>query len=192
MLDRLYARIIALAASRHAIIWLAVIAFAEASVFPLPPDIMLVPMVLACRARAFRLAAICTAASVCGAILGWTIGSFLLEYIAMPIVRFYHAQNTLLVLQERFREWGVWIILIKGLTPIPFKFVTIASGAAHLPLAPFLLACAVTRGARFFLLAALLRRFGAPIQAFIERRLPLVAGLFALALIGGIVALKYI
>ncbi|GBQ44803.1 SNARE associated golgi protein [Komagataeibacter europaeus] len=192
MLDRLYARIIALAASRHAVIWLAVIAFAEASVFPLPPDIMLVPMVLACRARAFRLAAICTVASVCGAVLGWVIGSFLLEYLAMPIVRFYHAQNTLLTLQERFREWGVWIILIKGLTPIPFKFVTIASGAAHLSLAPFLLACAVTRGARFFLLAALLRRFGAPIQAFIERRLPLVAGLFALALVGGIVALKYI
>ncbi|ARW17078.1 YqaA family protein [Komagataeibacter europaeus] len=192
MLDRLYARIIALAASRHAVIWLAVIAFAEASVFPLPPDIMLVPMVLACRARAFRLAAICTVASVCGAVLGWVIGSFLLEYLAMPIVRFYHAQNTLLALQERFREWGVWIILIKGLTPIPFKFVTIASGAAHLSLVPFLLACAVTRGARFFLLAALLRRFGAPIQAFIERRLPLVAGLFALALVGGIVALKYI
>ncbi|GAN97360.1 alkaline phosphatase DedA [Komagataeibacter europaeus NBRC 3261] len=192
MLDRLYARIIALAASRHAVIWLAVIAFAEASVFPLPPDIMLVPMVLACRARAFRLAAICTVASVCGAVLGWVIGSFLLEYLAMPIVRFYHAQNTLLTLQERFREWGVWIILIKGLTPIPFKFVTIASGAAHLSLVPFLLACAVTRGARFFLLAALLRRFGAPIQAFIERRLPLVAGLFALALVGGIVALKYI
>ncbi|GAB6967075.1 YqaA family protein [Komagataeibacter kakiaceti JCM 25156] len=192
MLNRLYARIIALAASPHAAIWLAVIAFAEASVFPLPPDIMLVPMVLACRERAFRLAAICTLASVCGAILGWTIGAFLLDYAAMPIARFYHAENTLHALQERFREWGVWIVLFKGLTPIPFKFVTIASGAAHFSLPPFLLACAVTRGARFFLLAALLRRFGAPIQDFIERRLPLVALMFAVALLGGVVALKYI
>ena len=192
MLDRLYARIISLATSPHAVIWLAVIAFAEASVFPLPPDIMLVPMVLTCRARAFRLAAICTLASVCGAVLGWCIGSFLLEYAAMPIVRFYHAEHTLLTLQDRFREWGIWIILIKGLTPIPFKFVTIASGAAHLPLVPFLAACAITRGARFFLLAALLKRFGAPIQAFIERRLPLVAGLMAVAIVAGIVALKYI
>ncbi|AQU87327.1 cytochrome B [Komagataeibacter nataicola] len=192
MLDRLYSRIIALASSRHAVIWLAVIAFAEASVFPLPPDIMLLPMVLTQRERAFRLAAICTAASVAGAVLGWCIGSFLLEYAAMPIVHFYHAEHTLQTLQERFREWGIWIILIKGLTPIPFKFVTIASGAAHLSLVPFLLACAVTRGTRFFLLAALLRRYGAPIQGFIERRLPLVAGLFAVMLVGGIVALKYI
>lgn len=192
MLDRLYARIIALAASPHAVIWLAIIAFAEASFFPLPPDIMLIPMVLARRDHAFRLAAICTTASVCGAILGWTIGAFLLEYAAMPIVRLYHAEHTLLSLQERFREWGIWIILIKGLTPIPFKFVTIASGAAHLSLLPFLAACAITRGVRFFLLAVLLRRFGAPIQNFIENRLPVVAAMFAVALVGGILALKYI
>ena len=107
MLDRLYARIIALAASPHAVIWLAIIAFAEASFFPLPPDIMLIPMVLARRDRAFRLAAICTTASVCGAVLGWVIGAFLLEYAAMPIVRLYHAEHTLLSLQERFREWGI-------------------------------------------------------------------------------------
>ena len=110
MLNRLYARIIALAASPHAAIWLAVISFAEASFFPLPPDIMLVHMVLARREHAFRLAAICTVASVCGAVLGWTIGAFLLDYAAIPIARFYHAENTLHALQDRFREWGVWIL----------------------------------------------------------------------------------
>ncbi|MBV1834556.1 YqaA family protein [Novacetimonas pomaceti] len=192
MLDRLYARTLRLSASRHAPLWLALVAFAEASFFPLPPDLLLIPMVLAQRDRAWRLAMICTAASVCGAVAGWYVGAFVLEYAAMPIVRFYHAQATLAGLQARFREWGVWIILIKGLTPIPFKFVTIASGAAHLSLAPFLVACAITRGVRFFLVAALLRRFGAPVQAFIERRLPLVAGAFAAVIVAGFVALKYI
>ncbi|MFT8635960.1 YqaA family protein [Novacetimonas hansenii] len=192
MLDRLYARTLHLSASRHAPLWLALVAFAEASVFPLPPDLLLIPMVLARRDQAWRLAALCTAASICGAVAGWYIGAFVLDYIAMPVVRFYHAQATLAGLQARFREWGVWIILIKGLTPIPFKFVTIASGASHLALGPFLVACAITRGVRFFAVAALLRRFGAPVQAFIEHRLPLVAGAFAVLVVGGFIALKYV
>ncbi|MBB2205991.1 YqaA family protein [Gluconacetobacter takamatsuzukensis] len=192
MLDRLYARTLSLAAARHAPLWLAVIAFAEASVFPLPPDILLVPMVLAHRDRAWALAGLCTLASVCGALLGWYIGSALLEHVAMPIIHFYHAEARLVAMQAQFRQWGVAIILFKGLTPIPFKIVTIASGAAHFPLLPFVLACIVTRGARFFLLAALLRRFGPPIQSFIERRLTLVAALFGAVLVGGFAALKYL
>ncbi|MBB2169050.1 DedA family protein [Gluconacetobacter aggeris] len=192
MLDRLYARTLSLAASRHAPLWLAVIAFAEASVFPLPPDILLVPMVLAHRDRAWALAALCTLASVCGGLLGWYIGAVLLQHVAMPIIHFYHAESRLAALQEQFRQWGVAIILFKGLTPIPFKIVTIASGAAHFPLLPFVLACIATRGARFFLLAALLRRYGAPIQSFIERRLTLVAALFGVVLVGGFAALKYL
>jgi membrane protein YqaA with SNARE-associated domain len=192
MLDRLYARALSLASSRHAPFWLATVAFAEASVFPLPPDILLVPMVLSHRDRAWALAALCTVASVCGGILGWYIGAFLLQHVAMPIVHFYHAEARLAAMQDQFRRWGVWIILFKGLTPIPFKIVTIASGAAHFPLAPFVVASLATRGARFFLLAALLRVYGAPIQGFIERRLTLVASLFAVVLVGGFVALKYL
>ncbi|MBB2199985.1 YqaA family protein [Gluconacetobacter tumulisoli] len=192
MLDRLYTRVLNLAASPRAGLWLAIIAFAEASVFPLPPDVLLVPMVLSRRDQAWRLAATCTLASVCGGLLGWYIGAFLLQYAAMPIVHFYHAEASLAAMQDRFREWGVWIILIKGLTPIPFKIVTIASGAAHFPILPFVVACLITRGARFFLIAGLLRLYGAPIQTFIERRLTLVASVFGVTLVGGVLALKYL
>ncbi|WP_342630276.1 YqaA family protein [Nguyenibacter vanlangensis] len=192
MLDRLYARALTLAASPHAPLWLAAVSFAEASVFPLPPDVLLIPMVLSHRDRAWALAGLCTVASVCGGLLGWYIGAFLLQHVAMPIVHFYHAEDRLAAMQEQFRHWGVWIILVKGLTPIPFKIVTIASGAAHFPIVPFLLASLVTRGMRFFLVAGLLRAYGAPIQTFIEQRLTLVASAFGLVLVGGFVALKYL
>ncbi|NHN87496.1 YqaA family protein [Acetobacter conturbans] len=192
MLDRLYTRVRAHAAGPMAPFWLGILAFSEASFFPLPPETLLIPMVLANRGRAWRYALIATLCSVAGGVLGWYIGAVLLDVVARPIVHFYHADATLAALQEKFRKWGVWIVLIKGLTPVPYKFVTIASGAAHFPLLPFLLASLATRGIRFFLVAGLLQRFGAPIEAFIEKRLPLVCGAFALALIGGILALAYL
>lgn len=192
MLDRLYAHVRAHAAGPKAPFFLAALAFSEASFFPLPPETLLIPMVLANRAKAWRYAIIATLASVAGGVLGWYIGAFLLEVIARPIVHFYHADATLAALQQKFREWGVWIILIKGLTPVPYKFVTIASGAAHFALLPFIMASLATRAARFFLVAGLLRRFGAPIETFIEKRLPLVCGVFAVALISGIIALAYL
>ncbi|GBQ34156.1 DedA family protein [Acetobacter fabarum] len=192
MLDKLYARVLRHAASPHAPLWLAALAFAEASFFPLPPETLLVPMVLAQKDKAWRYAAICTVASVAGGLLGWLIGALLLDTLAKPIVHFYHAEHTLLSLQEKFRQWGVWIILFKGLTPIPYKFVTIASGMAHFAILPFMCASLVTRGARFALVAGLLRRFGPTIQDFLETRLPLVTGVFALALLGGFLALRYL
>ncbi|GBQ94297.1 alkaline phosphatase [Acetobacter nitrogenifigens DSM 23921 = NBRC 105050] len=192
MLDRLYARVRSHAAGPQAPFWLGALAFSEASFFPLPPETLLIPMVIANRSRAWLFAAIATVASVIGGLLGWYIGAVLLDHVAKPIVHFYHAEATLAALQEKFRQWGVWIILIKGLTPVPYKFVTIASGAAHFPIAPFVLASLVTRGVRFFLVAALLRRYGAPIEAFIEKRLPLVAGTFAVLLVGGALALRYL
>ncbi|MFT8719207.1 YqaA family protein [Acetobacter sp.] len=192
MLDRLYARVRAHAAGPSAPFWLGALAFSEASFFPLPPEVLLIPMVLANRANAWRYAVIATLGSVAGGILGWYIGAVLLDLVAKPIVHFYHADATLLSLQEKFRQWGVWIVLIKGLTPVPYKFVTIASGAAHFALVPFVLASLVTRGVRFFLVAGLLKRFGAPIETFIEKRLPLVCGAFAVLLIAGIIALAYV
>ncbi|MFT8815133.1 YqaA family protein [Acetobacter fabarum] len=192
MLDKLYARVLRHAASPHAPLWLAALAFAEASFFPLPPETLLVPMVLAQKDKAWRYAAICTVASVAGGLLGWLIGALLLDTLAKPIVHFYHAEHTLRSLQEKFRQWGVWIILFKGLTPIPYKFVTIASGMAHFAILPFMCASLVTRGARFALVAGLLRRFGPSIQDFLETRLPLVTGVFALALLGGFLALRYL
>lgn len=149
-------------------------------------------MVLSRRDKAWVYAALCTVGSVTGGILGWIIGAFLLEHLALPIVHFYHAEHTLAALQEKFRQWGVWIILFKGLTPIPYKFVTIASGMAHFALLPFVAASLVTRGVRFFLVAGLLWKFGAPIETFLERRLPLVMGVFAVLLVGGVLALRYL
>lgn len=185
----LYRRTLALAASPHSGWWLFAVAFAEASFFPIPVDLMLIPMVLAARERAFRLAAICTIGSVSGAMLGWIIGAVLLQHVAMPIVHFYHAEHSLSMLQEKFRHYGVAIILLKGLTPIPFKIVTIAAGAAHFAILPFLAASLVTRGARFFLVATLLWFYGAPIRDFIERRLTLVMLGFLFLIIAGILAI---
>jgi len=192
MLQKLYARILALSASDRAPIWLAVIAFAEGSFFPIPPDLLLIPMVLARPERAWRLALLCTIASVCGGALGWLIGSELLYRVALPLVRFYHYEAALDALQQRFRDYGVWVVLIKGLTPIPYKIVAIASGAAGFSLPLFLAASLASRGFRFFLVAGLLRQFGSPVQEFIEKRLTLVASVVAIAIVGGILLLKFI
>ncbi len=186
MLLRLYARILALAATPSAPIWLAVIAVAEGSVFPVPPDVLLIPMVLARPERAWFLAASCTVASLCGGALGWLLGAELIQ-LAMRVIHLYHGDHALAVYRNRFAEYGFSVILLKGLTPIPYKIVAIAAGAAHYSLALFLLASLVTRGARFFLVAALLRRYGAAAQAFIERRLTALALLAAVLIVGGVV-----
>jgi membrane protein YqaA with SNARE-associated domain len=192
MLDRLYSRVLTLAASDHAVPALALVAFAESSFFPLPPDLLLIPMILARPRRAFLLAGVCTLASVAGGFLGYAIGYFLFAAVGRPVLEFYQAMGHYDALKAAFAHWGVWIIIIKGLTPIPYKLVTIASGVAHFDLAAFALASLVSRSLRFFLLAALLWRFGEPIRVFIERRLMLVTSLFAIALVGGFVALRYL
>jgi membrane protein YqaA with SNARE-associated domain len=192
MLDRVYAQTLALAGSRYATAALALVAFAESSFFPLPPDLLLIPMILARPRRAFLLAGLCTIMSVLGGFLGYAIGYFLFDAIGRPILEFYHAMGRYDALKAAFARWGVWIIIIKGLTPIPYKLVTIASGVAQFPIVPFALASLVSRSLRFFLLAALLWRFGEPVREFIERRLMLVTSLFAAALVGGFVALRYL
>ena len=192
MLDRVYTQTLALAASRYATAALALVAFAESSFFPLPPDLLLIPMILARPRRAFLLAGLCTVMSVLGGFLGYAIGYFLFDAIGRPILEFYHAMGRYDALKAAFAQWGVWIIIIKGLTPIPYKLVTIASGVAQFPIVPFVLASLVSRSLRFFLLAALLSRFGEPVREFIERRLMLVTSLFAAALVGGFVALRYL
>ena len=164
--------------------------FAESSVFPLPPDLLLIPMVLARPGRAWWLAALCTVASVAGGALGYAIGALLLEQVAMPVLRLYGQEVAFAAFQARYAEWGLWIILVKGLTPIPYKVVTIASGAAHFDFAVFMAASLVTRGARFFLVAGLLRLFGERVRAFVEKRLALVLAGMAVALVAGVVALR--
>jgi membrane protein YqaA with SNARE-associated domain len=192
MLHALYARTLALSASPRAPIWLALIAFAESSFFPLPPDTLLVPMVLARPRRAWALAALCTVCSVVGGCLGYLIGAELLDRVAMPILRAYHAEGALGNFQVMYARWGLWVILVKGLTPIPYKLVTIASGAAHFNFPIFVGASFVSRGARFFLEAGLLRRYGDPVREFIDRRLTLVTAAFLALLVAGVVVLKFV
>ena len=142
--------------------------------------------------EAFRLAALCTLASVAGGLLGYAIGYFLFDAIGRPVLEFYHAMDSYDALKAGFGRWGVWIIIIKGMTPIPYKLVTIASGVAHFNLAWFIGASIVSRSLRFFLVALLLWWFGDVARNFIERRLVLVTTLFAVALVGGFVALHYL
>jgi len=190
MLRRLYDRVLALAASARAPWWLAAIAFAESSFFPVPPDALLIPMVIARPDRAWRLAAICTASSVCGGALGYLIGYSLFDQLAAPLLRFYGYDAAFARFQQMYQQYGLWVILIKGLTPIPYKLVTIASGAARFDFVLFMGASLVTRGVRFFLLAAILRRFGEPVRFFIERRLTLVTSVAAFAVLGGFLLLR--
>jgi membrane protein YqaA with SNARE-associated domain len=191
MIRRFYDWVIALAERPAAPWWLFGVAFVEASFFPIPPDALLIPMVIAQRNRAFLFAIIATIGSVLGGALGYAIGFYLLDKLATPIINFYHYHTAFAAFQHKFAQYGVWVILIKGLTPIPYKIVTIAAGAAAFNFPLFIGASILTRGARFFLLAVLLRQFGPPVRVFIEKRLGLVTGLLAAGIIGGFLILKF-
>lgn len=192
MLRRLYDWTIAHAQRPNAVWALAAISFVESSFFPIPPDLLLIPMILAAPYRAWRLAAVCTVASVLGGYLGYAIGFFFFETLGQRILDFYDARDKYDAVRRTFDEWGVWFIVIKGMTPIPYKFVTIFSGVVQFDLLQFTLASLVSRAMRFFLVAALLWRFGEPIRAFIEKRLTLVTTLFVVVLIGGFFVVRYI
>jgi len=192
MLRRLYDWTMALAADRHAEKALAGISFAESSFFPLPPDLLLIPMVLAERAKALRFATVCTVASVLGGIAGYLIGAFLFNELARPILDFYGYGARFDVFAGWYNDWGAWIVFTAGLTPFPYKVITIASGATGLDFVVFLLASVASRGLRFFVEAGLLYWIGPPIRAFIEKRLGLVFTVFVTVLIGGFVGLRYL
>jgi membrane protein YqaA with SNARE-associated domain len=191
MLRKLYDWVINLAGSRHAPVALAVVSFAESSFFPIPPDVMLAPMVLARPQKAFLYAALCTAASVIGGFFGYAIGVFLAPLGHSILAIFGHPQGPA-EFHEWFSRWGVWIILIKGLTPIPYKLVTITAGLARFDLVTFAWASVVTRGARFFLSATLLKYCGPAIRAEVERRLGLYATVFVVLLVGVVIGLKFL
>ena len=167
--------------------WLALVAFAESSFFPVPPDLMLMPMCLARRDRALRYGAICALGSVAGSLLGYTIG----YYLGDGLLRLFGLAEKLSGFQALYARYGIWVILIQGLLPIvPFKLVTIASGIAHFKLEWFLAAAALTRSTRFFVVAGLIKAFGAPVQAFVEKRLVLVTCAIGAVLLIAILAIK--
>jgi membrane protein YqaA with SNARE-associated domain len=192
MLRGLYDWTMRLARHRRAGWWLATVSFAESSFFPIPPDVILIPMVLADRARAWRVALICTLASVIGGLAGYAIGAALFETVGRPLLDFYGYTDAFSAFTARYNHWGAWIVAGAALTPFPFKVITIASGVSGLDLVVFTVASLLARGLRFFAEAALLWKYGAPIRTFIENHLGKLMTLFFALLIGGFVMLKYI
>ena len=192
MLRRLYHWTLEMAAKKNAVWVLAAVAFVESSVFPIPPDVLLIPMVLAARNSAWRYAAICTIASVLGGMLGYAIGSGLYEGVGRPILDFYGYGAKFSDFTARYNEYGGWIVFIAGVTPFPYKVITIASGVTDLDFATFTTASVLARGLRFFVVAALLYWIGQPIREFIEKRLGLLFTIFCVLLIGGFLLIKLI
>ena len=192
MLRRLYDWTMGLAGHRQATPALAAVSFIESSVFPIPPDIMLIPMVLADRAKAFRIALVCTLASVLGGLLGYAIGVFLFEEVGRPMLEFYGYGPKFDVFQAKYNDWGAWAVFIAGVTPFPYKVITILSGVTSLNLAVFFVASLAARGLRFFIVAALLWKFGTPIRDFIEKYLGILFVAFCGLLIGGFVLIKFL
>ena len=179
-----------LARHRHAVPALAGVSFIESSVFPIPPDVLLIPMVLAERDKAFRIALVCTAASVLGGLLGYAIGVFLFEEIGRPVLEFYGYGPRFAEFQARYNDWGAWAVFIAGVTPFPYKVITILSGVTALDVFVFTLCSVAARGLRFYIVAGLLWYFGEPIREFIEKRLALLFWLFCGLLLGGFVTVK--
>ncbi|WP_306031333.1 YqaA family protein [Stappia sp. MMSF_3263] len=192
MLRRLYDWTMSLASGPRAPVALGAVSFAESSFFPIPPDILLIPMVIARRARAFSYALLCTVTSVLGGALGYAIGALLFVQLARPILGFYGYLDKFEAFSTNFNEYGAWIVFIAGITPFPYKVITIASGATDLSLPVFMVASVLARGLRFFAVAGLLYLFGPPIRHFIEQRLGLVFTVFVVGLVGGFIAIRYL
>ncbi len=167
--SRLYELVLTWAAHPRATRYLAALSFAESSFFPIPPDVMLAPMVLAQRQRAWMLAAITTLWSVLGGIAGYLIGMFLFNVVATPVINFYEAEAAFEVVRAKFQAHGVWIVFLAGFTPIPYKLFTISAGLASMSLLPFVAASLVGRGARFFLVAGLIYAGGERFESQLRR-----------------------
>ncbi len=192
MLKRLYHWTLAKAAHPLAERWLAFIAFIESSLFPIPPDVVLAPMCLATPKKALRYAGVCTIGSTLGAGAGWLIGALLFESVGRLVLHAYGLENEFYKIADRFNEQGWLIVMLGGFTPIPFKVVTIASGATGLSPFVLLVGSLISRGARFYLVAGLLMVFGDPVKRILDRHFGLITFAFAALLIGGFLALQWL
>ena len=192
MLQRLYHWTLSLAESRHALWALGIIAFAEASFFPIPPDVLMIPMIIARPSKAWLIALVALVGSVLGGLAGYAIGFWGYEVIGQPVLAFYGAEEHFAEFSHRYEEYGAWAVLIAGVTPFPFKVITILSGFTGLSLPIFIISAIIARALRFFIVAALLWKFGTPIRDFIEKRLGLAFTLLMVLLIGGFIAVKYL
>lgn len=185
MLARLYNWILSFAQTSWATGALAVVAFVESSFFPIPPDVLLIPLILAAPKRAFTLAAVCTVFSVLGGAFGYFIGAELFEVIGRPVLDFYHMTDAFETFRERFNSNGHWAVLFAGVTPFPYKVIAITSGVTELPFWSFMFWSLIARGLRFFIVSMLLWHFGASIKNFVEKRLGLVFIVFTVLLVAG-------
>jgi membrane protein YqaA with SNARE-associated domain len=190
MIRRLYDWTLRLAAHRHALAALALISFIESSVFPIPPDVLMIAMIIARPQRAFVIAAVTTVASVAGGLAGYAIGAFAFDQIGRPVLESLGKTDAMATFAQRFNDAGFWSVLIAGLTPFPYKVITIMSGVTGMPLATFVATSILARSLRFFILAGLLWRYGPSVRDFIERRLGLVFTLAVLVLLGGFAAVR--
>jgi len=181
-----------LAAKKNALVWLFAISFIESSFFPIPPDIMIIPMVLATPNKAYKIAGVALLASVLGGYLGYAIGVFGFEVIAKPLLEFYGYMDNFHKFENYYHEYGAWIVFGAGITPFPYKIITIASGVVRLDLIVFTIASILARGIRFYIIAWLLKRFGEPMKTFIEKNLNILSILFLLLLIGGFAIIKWL
>lgn len=189
---RLYDWVLHWAESPHSLAALFLLAFAESSFFPIPPDVLLIALVLGSTHRWLTFAALCTLGSVLGGIAGYAIGMFLMDTVGVKVIDFYNAQPYYEKVALWYQQYDFWIVFAAAFTPIPYKVFTIASGALHMNLLGFVLASAVGRGARFFLVAGLLRLVGEPMRRFIDKYFDWLALAFAVLLIGGFAAIKYL
>ncbi|SNR52427.1 YqaA family protein [Puniceibacterium sediminis] len=192
MLHRLYTRMLSMADHPHALWVLAAVAFVESSVFPIPPDVLMIPMILARPSRAWLIAGVAMVASVMGGMLGYAIGYFFYEQIGAPILQSLGKGDAVEAFSTRFNDFGFWAVLVAGITPFPYKVITIMSGWTAMPLGTFIVTSIIARGARFFIVAGLLRVFGAPARAFIEKRLGLVFTVFLVLLVGSFYLVRYL
>ncbi len=192
MLRALYDWILSLAERPNALWLMAAVSFIESSVFPITPLVMVIPMILARPEKVWLIAGVCTAASVLGGVAGWGIGYAFYEEVGRPVLEFYGKGEAFAEITDRFRQYGAEAVLIAAVTPFPFKVVTIAAGVAKLPLAVLVGASIIGRGMQFFLVAALLWKFGPPAKQFIEGRLGLVTTVLVLVIVGGFIAVRYL
>ncbi len=192
MIKRLYDWTMGLAAHPKALWALAFIAFIEASVFPIPPDVLMIPLILAQPKRAWLIATVALVASILGGLLGYAIGAFFYDSIGAPILETLGKGHAMEEFNGRFNDYSFWAVLIAGVTPFPFKVITILSGWTSMPIGIFVTTAIIARALRFYIVAALLWKFGAPIRDFIEKRLGLVFTLFVILLLGGFFLVKYI
>jgi membrane protein YqaA with SNARE-associated domain len=192
MLRRLYDWCIAAADKPYAVWILGIVSFAESSFFPVPPDAMLIPMAMAQPKKAWQFALVCTITSVAGGVLGYAIGALLYDSIGGWIIKLYGYGDKVEAFRAAYAEYGAWIILLKGFTPIPYKLVTITSGFAAYSLPLFILFSVITRGARFFLLAFLLNRYGPAAREIIEKRLGFWVTIGLIGLVLGFVVVYWV